>query len=36
MVIRETPSASVGPTAKDSMLNPLRANKLAILAKTPG
>src|SRR5215213_9858144 len=36
MVIRETSSCSVGPTASDSMLKPRRLNRPAIRASTPG
>src|SRR3954451_8196955 len=36
IVIRETSSCSVGPTARDSMLKPRRLNSPAIRARTPG
>ena len=35
-VKREIDGSSVGPTARDSMLNPRRANSPAIRASTPG
>src|SRR6185437_17064993 len=36
MVIRETSSCSVGPTASESMLKPRRENSPAIRTRTPG
>src|SRR5580704_11851657 len=36
IVIREISSCSVGPTARESMLKPRRANSPAILTRTPG
>ena len=35
-VMHETPARSVGPTASESMLNPRRANIVAIRASAPG
>src|SRR5260370_251180 len=36
IVMREISSCSVGPTARESMLKPRRANSPAILTRTPG
>ncbi len=36
IVIRESPSVSVGPTASESMLNPRAENRPATRVRTPG